>query len=491
MNIMRVTGGSAVLLVATALAGSGLAATAGAAPKASDPIGYLYTSENHIKADHNSLAGYAIAPDGKLTPLKQGMVLTGGTGTDNGFIPGENIGNAKLGPMDNDTPVVATPNGKFVYVINGHSDTIAGFKVGSGGSLTQVPGSPFYSRGINPTSIDINSSGTVMAVANRNEDPARQGLLNTALSNVTTFTINGSSGALTWTKSTAYTPPADYGVGTKSLPTQVHFPPQGKDLLFVNNFRLDLNWAIAKQDFDATYAQQWYREAQVNGFLESQSVSTTGKVTNIDKINMPNDAPAATPFPSIPLNVWGHPKKKILYANLVTRDAVGVLTYDDAGAMTFETAVPSTGRAVCWLRTNSEGTRLYQISSNPNAAEGDKGSSIQVFDISGDNALKPVQLQHISVPTFGLAEFINDRGSYQAATTAFIPTLFDDKFFYVGLQRVNQTLENTNTNGNYILGYRVEPDGTLSEEPITKRNLTKDGFAWNSRAWGLAAVAAK
>jgi hypothetical protein len=489
MKITRVTGGLAAAVVASALVGVGVTSTAGAASKASKPIGYLYTSENHIQDNHNAIAGYAIAPDGKLTPLKQGMVRTGGTGVDNGYIPGQNIGNAKLGPMDNDSPVVATPNGKFVYVINGHSDTIAGFKVGSGGTLTKVPGSPFYSRGINPTSIDINNSGTLLAVANRNEDPARQGLLNTAFSNVTTFKINTSTGALTWTKSTAYTPAADDGLGSKSLPTQVYFPEVGDDLLFVNNFRIDVNWAALNGQPNATYSQQWYRDGQINGFIESHSVSASGKVANVDKINMPDEP--SDPAPSIPLNVWSHPTKKILYTNLVTRNAVGVMTYDDAGEISFETAAPSTGRDVCWLRTNSDGTRLYQISNNSNPDEGDTGSSIQVFDISGDNALNPVQLQHISVPTYGLTPFVNDRGQTQAATTAFIPTVFDDKFFYVGLQRVNQTPENTDKNGNYVIGYKIESDGTLSAQPITKRNLTNDGFAWDSRAWGLAAIPAK
>ena len=140
MKITRVTAAAAAAaMVTSALIGVGVASTAaGAAPKAAKPLGYLYTSENHIQENHNAVAGYAIAADGKLTPLKQGMVATGGTGTNNGYIPGQNLGNAKLGPMDNDSPVVATPNGKFVYAINGHSDTIAGFKVANPGESEEL-----------------------------------------------------------------------------------------------------------------------------------------------------------------------------------------------------------------------------------------------------------------------------------------------------------------------------------------------------------------
>jgi 6-phosphogluconolactonase (cycloisomerase 2 family) len=190
--------------------------------------------------------------------------------------------------------------------------------------------------------------------------------------------------------------------------------------------------------------------------------------------------------------MWSHPTKKILYTNLVTRNALGVMTYDDKGDLTFVKAIPSTGRDVCWLRANAAGTRLYQISNNSNKDLGDTGSSIEVFDISGDKALAPVELQHINVPTQGTDAFVNDRGQTQAGSTAFIPTLSpDNKFFYVGVQRVNQVPANTNPNGNAILAYKINANGTLSAKPIQTVDLAKAGFPTNSRAWGLAAVAAK
>lgn len=459
-----------------------------ASPK-KGPTGYLYTSENDIRTNHNSVAGYAIWPDGRLTPLKQGMVKTGGTGTNNSFIPGVNQGNGKLGPMDNDTPVVSTPNGKFVYVVNGHSDTIAGFAVGERGVLTPVPRSPFPSRGINPASLTVDPTGRILAVANRNEDPARQDLINSATPNVTTFTIN-DDGSLTWTKSSAPTAPATFGLGTQTLPTQVLFPSVGKGILFANNFRLDVDSNVE----GSTYSQVWATSPQFNGNVETYSINRkTGAIAPSSVVNMPDVPPAVqVGSPSIPLNIWSHPKKKILYVDLVTRNAIGVFTYDDKGSLNFVTSVPSTGRAVCWLRTNAAGTRLYQISSNPNESAGDQSSSIEVFDISGANALSPVELQHVSIPTLGLPTFLSDRGRLTPSAPAIIPTLSpDDRYFYVGLQRVNQTPLNTDPRGNFILGYKVRKDGTLSPKPVTTVDLAKDGFATNSRAWGLAAVSAR
>jgi 6-phosphogluconolactonase (cycloisomerase 2 family) len=479
-----------LLAVAGTVSALALASVGVASAAPAQPTGYLYTSSNDIAAGKNTVAGFAIWANGKLTPLKQGEVKTGGTGLNNGYIAGVNKGNAKLGPMDNDTPVVATPNGKFVYVINGNSDTIAGFSIGANGALTKIPGSPFASGGINPTSIAVNPAGTFLAVGNRNEDPARQDLLKSGKANLVNFRI-GANGALTKAGS-ADIVSTTYGIGNQPLPTQVLFPAKG-NVLFSNNFRIDAPWNVLNGDPSATYSQQWSATPQVLGNIQSLVVGAKGAIATSGDITMPDVPPAAEAgAPSIPLNLWSHPTKKILYTNLVTRNAVGVMTYDDKGDLTFVKAVPSSGRDVCWLRTNAAGTRLYEISNNSNKDLGDTGSSIEVFDISGDKALAPVEIQHINIPTQGTDPFVNDRGQTQAGSTAFIPTLSpDNKYFYVGMQRVNQVPGNTNPNGNAILGYKVNADGTLSAQPIQTVNLSKVGFPTDSRAWGLAAVAAK
>ncbi len=479
-------------LLASLVVGTTAAATvlsAGAAHAAEDrakasPTGYLYTSTNDIDQGSNDLAGFAIWPNGKLTPLKQGQVRTGGTGVNNGYIPSLNIGNAKLGPMDNDTPVVSTPNGKFVYTVNGHSDTIAGFRVIAGGKLVKVPGSPFKSGGINPNSLSVNPAGTLLAVSNRNEDPARQDLLRSGKPSVSTFRI-AANGALT-PAGTADVAPAVYGAGTGNLPTQVLFPYVG-DVLFVNNFRVD---AIFPCPDGVTCNQRWAETDQVNGDIQSLIVGKRGALAPTGQFNLP--PVAGETVPNIPLNSWAHPKKRILYTDTVINNGVGVMTYDEAGRLSYVTRVDSDSVDVCWLRTNQAGTRLYQISNLAKPGTTDVGSSIEVYDISGDNALKPVLIQRVSLPNNGTEDFVNDRGATQAGSTAFHPTLSpDDKYFYVSMQRVNQVPSNTNPNGNVIVGYKINADGTLGTTPVTTVELAKVGFPTDSRAWGLAAVAAK
>jgi 6-phosphogluconolactonase len=76
----------------------------------------------------------------------------------------------------------------FVYVTNSGSNTISGFRVGSGGSLTPVPGSPFPTGGALPEGVAISPPG-----------PAAGGRLyvaNFASNNVSAFRIN-ADGSLT------------------------------------------------------------------------------------------------------------------------------------------------------------------------------------------------------------------------------------------------------------------------------------------------------
>ena len=94
--------------------------------------------------------------NGKVTPVAGAPFL-------------ENPGGA--GPRE----LQVTPNGKFVYVVNINTDTVAGYAINpSSGALTQVPGSPF-SVGTTannlgcvscPLGITIHSSGRFVYVAN-------------------------------------------------------------------------------------------------------------------------------------------------------------------------------------------------------------------------------------------------------------------------------------------------------------------------------------
>jgi len=133
-------------------------------------------------------------------------------------------------------PVFLTlsPSGQFLYVANAASNTISGFAVDGSGGLTQVPGSPYVlTSSINgqtagPNWIALDPTGKFLYVAN---------LL---ASNVSGFTVDANSGALTAINGSPFT------AGTS--PSSLVFDPSSK-FLFVANltsnnvtvFALDTN----------------------------------------------------------------------------------------------------------------------------------------------------------------------------------------------------------------------------------------------------------
>lgn len=86
------------------------------------------------------------------------------------------------------------PSGKFVYVASQSLNSVAAFTMSSSGVLTPVPGSPFATGGTSTT----GSFGCCVVV-----DPSGKFLYVQDTVNVYSFTINGSSGALTLTGTVA------------------------------------------------------------------------------------------------------------------------------------------------------------------------------------------------------------------------------------------------------------------------------------------------
>ena len=143
---------------------------------------YLYIQSNNIDDNQNSVIAYERNKDGRLTAHPASPFMTRGTGFDNNT-------NGKLGPNDNDSPIVVSADNKWLYTVNGHSNSIAAFTIKEDGSLTHVEGSPFDSHGVQPVSLAI--SNNILLVANRNEDPQQlEALRGEANANYATFMIN-------------------------------------------------------------------------------------------------------------------------------------------------------------------------------------------------------------------------------------------------------------------------------------------------------------
>src|SRR5512147_718420 len=83
---------------------------------------FLYIQSNNTSEGQNSIIAYERLPDGKLKPLPGSPFRTGGTGMNNNT-------HGKLGPQDNDTPIVPSADGKRLFAVNIHSNTVAVFDI--------------------------------------------------------------------------------------------------------------------------------------------------------------------------------------------------------------------------------------------------------------------------------------------------------------------------------------------------------------------------
>jgi 6-phosphogluconolactonase (cycloisomerase 2 family) len=453
--------GARSCLIAALLCGSALAAIADPA-YAHDR--YLYIESNDHREGKNAIIAYERGEDGKLSLHPGGPFLTGGTGIDNNT-------NGKLGPNDNDTPIIAGQDGKRLYAVNGHSNSIAVFDIQSDGALAPVPGSPFSSMGIGPVSLAI--AGDVLIAANRNEDPAQlDALQGAANSSYASFRIN-SDGSLKFLSK------IESEDGHKA--TQVLFSRTKPGLAFGNDFQVDADF-----DGEGAVSHLFSKEQQVRGRLQSFMLTDDGKLIQADRTVLKETADPAPDVPTIPLGIWDHPTKNLIYVGMVTRNQLGVYRYDDNGALSFVSAVANSGQDICWLRVNKAGTRLYAVNNLPRGEADDASSTITVFDISGDNAENPVEISRSEIP-LPLGTFVNNRVATQPNSAAFQITLDQqEEFLYVINQRIDQTEANLSKNGNVLHTFSIGESGALTA--VSSRHLQDDGVSHRARPQGIVAI---
>ena len=295
-------------------------------------------TNNAILAFHRDVAG-------NLTPLLGSPFATGGAGI---FDP-----SFKLGPFDSDQNVVVDRDRRLLFAVNSGSNTIAVFHISArDGSLKPVKGSPFSSGGINPVSIGLRDNQIV--IINQNQDPAQN--------------VAGATSTIV-TRHVA----ADGSI--RQLPTDTTIRlPQGSSP----------SQAMTTSDrpfvFDAEF---------LGGMLDSYRLFSTGELQANPTEAIPAVANVGNTA-ALPLGLWANPKARQLYVGLVTVSEIGVYTWGNDGLPIFERTVPLQGKAVCWIRTNSTGTRLYAS---------DTGSrTIDVFDTTRPDQPAPLQLAQVSGP---------------------------------------------------------------------------------------------
>lgn len=379
------------------------------------PYDVVYVESNNYMDNQNAILAYKHKDDGTLEQLDGSPYLTGGSGV--GDPP------QALGPLDSDTEIRITSDGKFLLAVNSGSNTIAVFRIASDGKLTAVSGSPFPSGGQTPVSISIH--GQYVYVVNKSHDLA-PGHTITEAPNYNVLMMD-ANGALSSAGSTVMTTPG-------SSPSQVLVSSDGK-FAFGDDF---LGFMLMPP----------------KGTLRSFIVNGNGSLA-------PVDTPQAIPDMGGALGLWQHPSQNVLYVGFPLAGKVGVYSFHSTtGQLTFQTSVGA-GLAACWLRTAQNGNRLYCLNSGE--------STVSMYNTS--NASMPVSLGagKLMLKQPGPNYTVNIMGMPVTLTTS-EPFAFefsaDEKFLYVLNQHTNPDFSVGNYNYFHVLS--VAADGSLSEptEPL-------------------------
>ncbi len=369
----------------------------------------VYTQTNNPNG--NAILAYTRGVDGKLTPLPSGPFPTGGLGLTSTFA---------LGPFDSDQEVILDQTGQRLFTVNGGSNSISVFDVMSDGSLKAVVGSPFSSGGSGPVSIGLIDD--ILCVVNQNEDPGHEG---SGTPNYATFHV-ASNGRL------SPRPRSVYPVEIGSSPSQA------------------LTVAPDRLVFGADF---------LGGILRSFRVGEGGRLVRAAAMPLPASIFAGAGAPPFPLGLAAHPSRNLLYVGFVTINEIGVYEYSDSGAFRFVASAPDSGKAVCWLRTNHDGGRLY--------ASNTADPSITVYDIQ-TNPRKPVEIQHLNYMSTG--------GGFQLELDS------TGRFLHVVTQ---QSAPTSDASANAIHVFSIAGDGRLTEVPSSPTLLPVPS---GTRPQGIAAL---
>eukprot|EP00456_Euglypha_rotunda_P042303 TRINITY_DN32_c12_g2_i3.p1 TRINITY_DN32_c12_g2~~TRINITY_DN32_c12_g2_i3.p1 ORF type:complete len:518 (-),score=64.28 TRINITY_DN32_c12_g2_i3:82-1635(-) len=439
------------------------------APLIADHGKYLYIQTNDIREGQNAVLGYTRNEDGSLSPLAGNPYYTGGTGINNDT-------HGKLGPNDNDTPVVVSADGQHLFAVNCHSNTVAVFNIAHDGSLKHVPGSPFPSHGIGPNS--LSASGHTLLVSNRNGDYHQaEDLKGRSNASYCSFYIEDDGSLRLISK-------IDVQGGHK--PTQIHFAQTNPALAFGNDFQVDADF-----DGDGNRSFLAGKETSVEGQLHVFRIGHGSRMTEKLLVKLPETNAdfkykGSPGVPSLPLGIWSHPKQPLLYVGFVTRNELGVFHFTKEGELHFRGSVLNSGQDICWVLPNKAGTRLYTVNNLPRPELGQKAATVTTYDISGDHAEKPAEIGVQEVPLPGGA-FVNNRNFEQPDSAAFQCALDpEEKFFYVICQRINQTDENKEQEGNILHSFKLDVKGL--PQVAHSRHLGPDGVFFRCRPQGVATV---
>jgi DNA-binding beta-propeller fold protein YncE len=255
---------------------------------------------------------------------------------------------------DSPEAVAVTPDARFVYVTTPVPPRVHGYAIGQGGSLTEVPGSPFETGGIITSGIAITPSGDRVLVTNRG----------TALNNapdpgsVAVYDLDPATGRL---DPVAGSP---FGVTGLEDPDGIAIAPAG-------------NRAFVTGDAGG---------ATFDGRLAVLDIDTaSGALSQVP--GSPFDFDTTQPVPIV-ISPNGN---RLFVGDVhgITGNRISVLSVDqETGAVSPIGGSPfaSVGPAPIALALSADGGRLFSGERAP--AVGNKG--VSVYDVGGGGKLEPV-----------------------------------------------------------------------------------------------------
>jgi 6-phosphogluconolactonase (cycloisomerase 2 family) len=361
---------------------------------------HVYVETNIKTSNGNGIAAFARGNHGELTPIAGSPFLTGGAGTQ--------YAGVNVGPQDSDQDIISNPEHTLLFAVNSGSDTIAVFQIEKNGALSPVPGSPFPSGGNDPVSLSL--AGDTLFVVNKSGDLGRPSAI---LPSYTALRVH-SDGSLSYIGETTNDTSREYqarvSVAIGSSPSQAFVIPD-THLLFGTDF--------------------------LTGLVERFKFDDSGKLHQLSPLALPASEFTDTTTPRLPLGLWNHPYLPLVYVGFVSDNKVGVYEYDLEGSLKFRRAVPNSGAAVCWLRTNRAGTRLYTADTVTN--------SISVYDLTDPE--NPVQIQEFNLSGQG--------------NVLQIGLSTDDQSLYALSSRGNAAIPEGHGNELHVL--TIQQNGTVAE----------------------------
>ncbi|HME09601.1 MAG TPA: hypothetical protein VKG25_21260 [Bryobacteraceae bacterium] len=285
--------------------------------------------------------------------------------------------NERIGPDDSDGELIISPDHRFLFATNTGSNDISVFRVRLDGSLSLVPGSPFPSGGIQPVSLALANG--FLYVVNRGD-----GILPTQVAPSYTRGTRGATNysvmAVNFDGSLTLVQGLKVDAPDGSSPSQVVATPDNQ-FLFGDTF---LDPSESFPPFAGIFPNS--HSLLISFTLDEDDGSTEAQPA----VGLPNRAPfvGGGTFRPFILGLRPHPTQNILYADAPGAGALVVFTWDENGALTYHGAVTANGAGVqCWTAIDPAAKFLYLSAVGPNV--------ISVFSLA--DPLNPTWVQNLAL----------------------------------------------------------------------------------------------